>query len=83
MDQKGVNVITRLGGLDDKVRVMPAGATWRLRCFLGTNNFGNIEGANKISNSVKPSDIRFVRIVGKSLLRDTVKERQEVKIPNV
>ena len=83
MDQEGANVITRLGGIDDKVRVMPAGAKWRLRCFLGTDNFGDIEGAKKISNSVKPSDIRFVRIVGVGLLNDIVKERQEVKIPNV
>ena len=83
MDQKGVNVITRLGGLDDEVRVMPAGVTWRLRCFLGTDNFSDIEGANEVSDSIKPLDIRFVRIVGDGLLIDTVEERQEVKIPTM
>lgn len=83
LDQNGANVVAALGGFDDEVRIMPAGATWRLRCFLGTNNLSHIEGVNEVSDSIKPSDIRFVRIVGDGLGIDTVKERQEVKIPTV
>lgn len=83
LDKNGVNVVTRLGGFDDEVRIMPAGATWRLRCFLGTTLLGDIEGANEVSDSIKPPDIHFVRIVGKGLLIETVKERQEVEIPAV
>lgn len=66
---------------------MPAGATWQLQCFLGSTVFGDIEDADEVSDSIKPSDIRLVRIVavgGPPWLGPTepVKERQEVSIPN-
>lgn len=51
-----------LGGVDEKGRTIPAGATWRLRCFLGRNNFASPAGAEEVRDSVEPDRIQLFRI---------------------
>ncbi|WP_436990301.1 hypothetical protein [Streptomyces sp. enrichment culture] len=51
-----------MGGLDEKNRTIPAGATWRLRCFLGQSTFASVSGAKEVRDSVDPGRIRLLRV---------------------
>ncbi|MFP8960138.1 hypothetical protein ACLIYP_06125 [Streptomyces nanhaiensis] len=51
-----------MGGLDEKNRTIPAGATWRLRCFLGQSTFASVSGAKEVRDSVDPGRVRLLRV---------------------
>lgn len=52
----------QLGGVGERRRTIPAGATWRLRCFLGQNNLARLAGAEEVKDSVEPDRIRLFRV---------------------
>lgn len=71
---------TDIGGFGEDDRTVPAGSTWRLRCFLGQNNLAMLDGAKEVKDSIRSNDIHLFRMEYRDAFHEKVAKRLEIPL---